>query len=50
MEAQWSQAISKNPFLGLKIRGAKVGDRIAVSWSDNKGQQGSIETTIAAGN
>jgi sulfur-oxidizing protein SoxZ len=48
MEAQWSQAISKNPFLGFKIRGAKVGDRIAVSWSDNKGQQGSIETTVAA--
>jgi len=49
MEAQWSQAISRNPFLGFKIRGAKAGDRIAVSWSDNKGQKGSIETTVSAG-
>ncbi|HQR53691.1 MAG TPA: thiosulfate oxidation carrier complex protein SoxZ [Burkholderiales bacterium] len=49
MEAQWSQAISKNPFLGFKIRGAKAGDRLAVAWSDNKGQQGSIETTVTGG-
>jgi sulfur-oxidizing protein SoxZ len=49
MEAQWSQAISRNPFLGFKIRGAKAGDRIAVSWSDNKGRQGSIETTVTSG-
>lgn len=49
MEAQWSQAISRNPFLGFRIRGARAGDRIAVSWSDNKGQHGSIETTITSG-
>jgi sulfur-oxidizing protein SoxZ len=48
MEAQWSQAISRNPFFGFKVRGAKAGDRIAVSWSDNKGDKGSIETTVAA--
>lgn len=49
MEAQWSQAISRNPFLGFKIRGARAGDRVAVSWSDNQGQRGSIETTLTAG-
>ncbi len=49
MEAQWSQAISKNPFLGFRIRGAKAGDCVAVAWSDNKGQQGSIETTVTSG-
>jgi sulfur-oxidizing protein SoxZ len=48
MEAQWSQAISRNPFFGFRIRGAKAGDRIAVRWSDNRGQEGSIETTVAA--
>ena len=48
MEAQWSQAISRNPFFGFRIRGAKAGDRIAVRWSDNLGQEGSIETTVAA--
>jgi sulfur-oxidizing protein SoxZ len=49
LEAQWSQAISKNPFLGFRVRGARVGDKVAVSWSDNKGESNSIETTIAAG-
>jgi sulfur-oxidizing protein SoxZ len=48
MEAQWSQAISRNPFLGFRIRGAKAGDQIAVSWTDNKGGTGAIETTVAA--
>jgi sulfur-oxidizing protein SoxZ len=48
MEAQWSQAISRNPFLGFRIRGVKPGDRISVSWSDNRGQEGFIETTVAA--
>ncbi|MBL8528573.1 MAG: thiosulfate oxidation carrier complex protein SoxZ [Burkholderiales bacterium] len=49
MEAQWSQAIARNPFLGFRIRGARAGERIAVSWVDNKGQRGSIETTVTAG-
>jgi sulfur-oxidizing protein SoxZ len=48
MEAQWSQAISRNPFFGFRIRGTRAGDRIAVRWSDNRGTQGSIETTVAA--
>jgi sulfur-oxidizing protein SoxZ len=48
LEAQWSQAISKNPFLGFRVRGAKAGDRIAVSWTDNKGEKNTIETTVAA--
>jgi sulfur-oxidizing protein SoxZ len=48
LEAQWSQAISKNPFLGFRVRGAKAGDRIAVSWTDNKGEENTIETTVAA--
>jgi len=46
--AQWSQAISKNPFLAFKVKGAKVGDRVAVSWADNQGKNGAIETTVAA--
>ena len=49
MNAQWSQAVSRNPFLGFKVRGAKPGDKIGVSWVDNKGEKSSIETTVAAG-
>jgi sulfur-oxidizing protein SoxZ len=46
MDAQWSQAVSKNPFVNFRIRGAKPGDKITVSWEDNKGEKASIETTL----
>ena len=30
MEAQWGTAISKNPFLEFKIKGAKAGDKVDI--------------------
>ena len=48
VDAQWSQAISRNPFLGLRVKGAKTGDKIAVSWADNKGEKRADEVTVAA--
>ena len=47
LEAQWSQAVSKNPFLGFKVKGAKVGDKVSVSWADNKGDKNSAEAVVA---
>lgn len=47
MEAHWSQSISKNPFLGFKVKGAKAGDRVGVSWVDSKGDSNAAETTIS---
>lgn len=49
MDAQWSQAISRNPFLGLRVKGAKAGDKIVVSWTDNKGDKRTDEATVTAG-
>lgn len=46
MDAQWSQAISKNPFLNFRIRGARLGDKVAISWEDNKGETANMETTL----
>ena len=46
MEAQWGTAISKNPFLEFKIKGAKAGDKVAVDWLDNKGDKNHIEDTV----
>jgi len=48
LDAQWSQAISRNPFLGLRIKGAKAGDRIGVTWTDNKGDKRTDEATVSA--
>ena len=48
LDAQWSQAISRNPFLGFRVRGAKAGDKITVNWVDTQGDKGSIDTTVVA--
>ena len=46
MSAQWGPAVSKNPFIQFVFKGAKVGDKIAVSWVDNKGDKRTDEATI----
>jgi sulfur-oxidizing protein SoxZ len=37
MDAQWGGGISKNPYLAIRVKGAKAGDKVEVSWTDNKG-------------
>jgi len=46
--ADWSQAVSRNPFLGLRVKGAKLGDKITVTWVDNKGEKRSDEVAVSA--
>ena len=48
LDAQWSQAIARNPFLGFRVKGAKAGDKITVTWTDTTGDKGSIDTVVAA--
>jgi sulfur-oxidizing protein SoxZ len=48
LDAQWSQAISRDPFLGLRVKGAKVGDKITVTWTDNKGDKRTDEIAVSA--
>ena len=47
MTAQWGAAVSKNPFLQFNVKGAKAGDKITVSWVDNKGDKRSDEATVS---
>jgi sulfur-oxidizing protein SoxZ len=47
LDAQWSQAISRDPFLGLRIKGAKAGDKIAVTWVDTKGDKRTDEAAVS---
>jgi sulfur-oxidizing protein SoxZ len=47
MTAQWGPAISKNPYLQFKIKGAKAGDKVTVTWKDNKGESRTDEAAIA---
>ena len=47
MTAQWGPSISKNPFLQFSVKGAKVGDKIAIAWVDNRGEKRMDEATIS---
>lgn len=38
LEAQWGTGISKNPYLTFRLKGAKMGDIIQVTWVDNLGE------------
>ncbi len=44
--AQWGPAISKNPYLAFKFDGAAPGERVEVTWVDNKGDSRTDETII----
>lgn len=48
LDAQWSQAVSRNPFLGIRVKGAKAGDKISVTWIDNKGDKRTDEAAVGA--
>ena len=47
LSAQWGPAIAKNPFLQFTVKGGKVGDKIVVTWVDNKGDKRTDEATVA---
>ena len=47
MTAEWGPAVSKNPFLQFTVKGAKAGDKIAVTWVDNKGDKRTDEATVS---
>jgi sulfur-oxidizing protein SoxZ len=47
VQAQISQAVSRNPVFTFRIKGGAKGDKIEVSWLDNKGETNSIEAAVA---
>jgi len=47
LAAQWGTAVAKNPFLSFKFKGGAKGDRINVTWIDNRAEKRSDEATIA---
>jgi sulfur-oxidizing protein SoxZ len=46
LEMQWGTGISKNPYLTFYLTGAKVGDKVSVTWYDNLGKTGAGEILI----
>jgi sulfur-oxidizing protein SoxZ len=47
IDAQVSQGVSRNPVFSFRVKGAKAGDRLEISWLDNKGEKNSTETALA---
>jgi sulfur-oxidizing protein SoxZ len=47
MTAQWGPAVSKDPFVNFKFKGGKKGDKVTVTWNDNKGDSRTDEATVA---
>jgi sulfur-oxidizing protein SoxZ len=47
IEGQVSQAVSRNPVFSFRVKGVKAGDKVEVSWLDNKGVTNRTETALA---
>ena len=47
LSAQWGPAVSKNPFLEFRFSGGKAGEKVIVTWTDNKGDKRSDEATVS---
>jgi sulfur-oxidizing protein SoxZ len=46
--ADISQAISRNPVFAFKVKGAKAGDKLTITWTDNKGDKRTDEVAVGA--
>ena len=47
LAAQWGTSVSRNPFLHFRFSGGKPGEKISITWVDNKGETRTDEATIS---
>ena len=47
LSAQWGPAVAKNPFLSFKFKGGAKGEKVVITWVDNRGEKRMDEATIA---
>jgi sulfur-oxidizing protein SoxZ len=47
VDSQIGTSVSRNPVFGFKVKGAKAGDEVVVSWKDNKGDSRTDKAAIA---
>jgi sulfur-oxidizing protein SoxZ len=47
MTAQWGPAVAKNPFVQFIVKGAKAGDKITITWKDNRGDTRTDEAVVS---
>ncbi len=44
--ANLGPAVSKRPLVGIRVAGAKSGDKIKISWRDNMNESGSATSSV----
>ena len=47
MTAHWGPSVAKNPFLQFTVKGGKAGDKISISWLDNRGDKRTDEAVVS---
>ncbi len=48
-DAQGKTSVSRNPFLHFRFKGGKPGEKVTISWADNRGDKRTDEAVIAGG-
>ena len=46
LSSEFGTSISKNPFLAFRFKGGAKGEKVTVSWKDNKGETRTDEAVI----
>lgn len=46
LSSEFGPSVSKNPYLAFKFKGGAKGDKVVVSWKDNRGETRSDEAVI----
>ena len=47
LEGQFGTSVSKNPYLIFRFKGGAVGDKVTLSWLDNRGETRLDEVVIS---
>ena len=47
LSAQWGPAVAKNPFLSFKFKGGAKGEKVLITWTDNRGEKRTDEAIIS---
>lgn len=47
LSAQWGTAVSKDPYLFFKFKGGSKGDKVTITWTDNKADKRTDTAEIA---
>jgi len=46
LSAQWGPAVSRNPYLAFRFKGAKKGEKLRITWVDSKGESQTDEAVL----